>query len=80
MLQTGTGPMFFSHDYVIIMHNKMELAKTLSPMFSYKEKYLDGLTKLPLSMTDMLAHEHGHVRYAYYKLDFYLHDANYIVE
>ena len=35
--------------------------------------------KLPVSMTRMLAHGHGDVRYVHYGLDLYPHDANYTV-
>ena len=70
----------FSHECVTIMHDKMDHAKSASLVFSHKIKHLDGLTKLPLSVTGMLAHGHGNVRYAYYGLDLYPHDANYIVE
>ena len=69
----------FPHECVTIMHDKMDHAKTASPVFSHKTKHLDGLTKLPLSVTGMLAHGHGDVRYAHYGLDLYPHDANYTV-
>ena len=69
----------FLHECVTIMHDKMDHAKTTSPVFFHKTKHLDGLTKLPLSVTGMLAHGHGDVRYAHYGLDLYPHDANYIV-
>jgi len=61
----------------MIMHDKMNHAKTPSPVFSHKSKQLDGLTKLPISVTRMIAHGHGDVRYAYYGLDIFLHDSNY---
>ena len=69
----------FPHECVTIMHDKMDHAKTASRVFSHKTKHLDGLTKLPLSVTGMLAHGHGDVRYAHYCLDLYPHDANYTV-
>ena len=69
----------FLHECVTIMHEKMDHAKTASPVFSHKTKHLDGLTKLPLSVTGMLAHGHSDVRYVHYGLDLYPHDANYIV-
>ena len=69
----------FPHECITIMHDKMDHAKTASHVFSHKTKHLDGLTKLPLSVTRMLAHGHGDVRYAHYGLDLYPHDANYTV-
>lgn len=62
-----------------IMHNKMDHSKTASPAFSHKIKHVDGLTRLPISVTGMLAHGHGDVRYAHYGLDIYQHDVNYTV-
>ena len=61
------------------MHDKMDHAKSASLVFSHKTKHLDGLTKLPLSVTGMFAHGHGVVRYAHYGLDLYPRDANYTV-
>ena len=52
------------------MHDKMDHAKTAFPVFSHKRKHLDGFIKLLVSMTGMLAHGHGDVRYAHYGLDF----------
>ena len=69
----------YPHECLTIMHDKMDHAKTASPVFSYKSKQLDGLTKLPVSVTGMIAHGHGDVRYAHYGLDIFLHDSNYIV-
>ena len=69
----------FPHECVTIMHDKMDHAKTTSPIFSHKMKHLDGFMKLPVSVTRMLAHGHGDVKYEHYGLDLYPHDANYIV-
>ena len=59
-----------------IMHYKMDHAMTASLVFSHKTEHLDGFTKLLVSVTRMLAHGHGDVKYAHYGLDFYPHDAN----
>ena len=69
----------FFHECVIVMHDKMDHAKTASLVFFHNTKHLDGFTKLPVSVTRMLAHGHGDVRYAHYGLDLYPYDANYIV-
>ena len=69
----------YPHECLTIMHDKMDHAKTASSVFSHKSKQLDGLTKLPVSMTGMIAHGHGDVHYAHYGLDIFLHDSNYIV-
>ena len=69
----------YPHKCLTIMHDKMDLAKTASPVFSHKSKQLDGLTKLPISVMGMIAHGHGDVRYAHYGLDIFFHDSNYTV-
>ena len=48
-------------------------------MFFHKTKHFDKLIKLPLFLIDMLTHGHDDVRYVYYELDLYLHDANYTI-
>ena len=58
------------------MHDKMDHAKTASPVFSHKSKELDSLVKLSVSVTGMIAHGHGDVRYAHYGLDIFPHDSN----
>ena len=70
---------FFPNECVTIMHDKMDHAKIASPIFSHKTKQLDGLMKLHVLVTGMLAHGHGDVCYAHYGLDIFAHDANYTV-
>jgi hypothetical protein len=70
---------FFPAECVTIMHDKMDQAKTTSPVFSHKTKQLDGLMKLPVLVIGMLVHGHGDVRYAHYGLDIFAHDSNYTV-
>ena len=67
------------HECVTIIHDKMDHAKTASPVFSHKSKELDGLVKLPISVTGMIAHGHADVRYAHYGLDVFAHDSNYTI-
>ena len=61
------------------MHDKMDHSKTACPVFSHKSKDTDGLMKLPISVTEMIVHGHGDVRYAHYGLDLFPHDSNYII-
>jgi hypothetical protein len=70
---------FFPGECVTIVHDKMDHTKTASPVFSHKTKQLDGLMKLPVSVTGMLAHGHGDVCYAHCGLDIFAHDSNYTV-
>ena len=68
-----------SHEVVTIMHDKMDHSKTASPVLSHKVKHLDGLMKLSVAVTGILAHGYVDQRYAHYGLDLYSHDANYTV-
>jgi hypothetical protein len=70
---------FFPSECVTIMHDKMDHAKAASHVFSHKTKQLDGLMKLHVAVTGMLAHGHGDVRYAHYGLDIFAHDVNYTI-
>ena len=67
------------HEVVIIMHDKMDHSKIASLVLSHKMKHLDGLMKLSVAVTGILAHGHVDQRYVHYGLDLYSHDANYIV-
>ena len=57
----------------------MDHSKTACPAFSHKSKELDGLMKLLVSVTGMLAHGHADVQYAHYGLDVFSHDSNYTI-
>ena len=67
------------HEVVTIMHDKMDHSKSASPVLSYKVYHLDGLMKLPIAVTSILAHGYVDQHYAHYGLDLYSYDANYIV-
>ena len=69
----------YPHECLTVMHDKMDHAKTASPVFSHKSKELDSLVKLPVSVTGMIAHGHGDMRYAHYGLDIFPHDSNYTI-
>jgi hypothetical protein len=62
-----------------IIYDKMDHGKTASPCFASKNKDTDMFTKLPLSVTGMMAHGHGDERYAHYALDLYPGDCNHTV-
>ena len=61
------------------MHDKMNHVKTTCPIFSYKSKEIDGLMKLPIFVTGMIAHGHGDVHYTHYGLDIFPYDSNYTI-
>jgi hypothetical protein len=70
---------FFPGKCVTLLHDKMDHTKTASLVLLHKTKQLDGLMKLHVSVTCMLAHGPGNVRYTHYSLDIFAHDANYTV-
>ena len=51
----------FPHECLTVMHDKMDHSKTDSLVFLHKSKDLDGLVKLLVSVTSMIAHGHGDV-------------------
>jgi hypothetical protein len=46
---------------------------------SYKNKAIDSFTKLLIAVTGMIAHRHGDLRYAHYRLDIYLSNSNHTI-
>jgi len=66
----------FSHETLTIMYDKMDHAKITSLVFSHKNKDFDSLTKLHVSITGMIAHDHRDVCYTHYSLDLFSQDSN----
>jgi hypothetical protein len=62
-----------------IIHDKMDHSKTTSPHFSHKNKNTEAFMKLLVSVTGMIAHGHGDIRYAHYALDLYPANSNHTV-
>jgi hypothetical protein len=62
-----------------IIHDMMDHSRTMSPHFSYKNKSTEAFMKLPVSVTGMIVHGHGDIRYAHYVLDLYPAYSNHIV-
>jgi hypothetical protein len=62
-----------------IIHDKMDHSKTTSLQFSHKNKSTEAFMKLLVSVTGMIAHGHGDIRYAHYGLDLYPANSNHIV-
>jgi hypothetical protein len=62
------------------MHDKMDHAKTTSFVFLHKRKQLVELMKLHVSITGILTHHHGDIRYIHYSLDLFAHNSNHITD
>ena len=69
----------YPHECLTVMHDMIDHARIASPVFSYKSIELDSLVKLLVSVTGMIAHGHGDVRYAHYGLNIFPHDSNYTI-
>ena len=59
-----------------IIHDKMDHSKTSSPHFSHKSKHMDSFMKLPISVTGMIVHGYGDIRYAHFGLDIFPTNSN----
>jgi hypothetical protein len=57
----------------------MDHSKTACPHLSHKNKAVDSFMKLPVAVTGMIAHGHGHERYAHYGLDIYPSNSNHTI-
>ena len=64
---------------VTIIHDKMDHSKTSFPYFSHKSKYMDSFMKLPISISGMIAYDHGDVCYTHFGFDIFPSDSNHIV-
>jgi hypothetical protein len=63
-----------------IIHDKMDQSKTMSLHFFYKNKNIDSLMRLPISVIGMIAHGYGDIWYAYYNLELYLSESSHYVD
>ena len=63
-----------------VIHDKMDHSKTSSPHFSHNSKHMDSFMKFPISVTRMIAHDHGDVHYAHYGLDIFPSDSNHTLD
>lgn len=54
--------------FLYIIHDKMDIAKTILPRMRVTMKAIQGLGQLPMSITGMVAHGHGDRAYAHYAL------------
>jgi hypothetical protein len=53
-------------DFLCIIHDKMDTAKTALPRMRVTTKATQGLGQLPMNVTGMVAHGHGDGAYAHY--------------
>ena len=69
----------FPNKMLCIIHDKMDHSKTASPHFSHKIKATESYMKMPVSVTGMIAHGHGDVRYAHYGVGIFPTDSNHTI-
>ena len=62
-----------------VIHDKMDHSKTTSPHYSHKTKVTDSFMKMPFAISGMIAHGHGDVQYAHYRIDIFPSDSNHTI-
>jgi hypothetical protein len=63
-------------DFLCIIHDKMDTAKTALPRMRVTTKATQGLGQLPMNVTGMVAHGHGDGAYAHYAPQCWPGDSN----
>jgi hypothetical protein len=77
----GSRYMFISKPKkcLIIIHDKMDHAKTASPCFASKTKSTNSFMRLPVAVTGIIAHGHEDVKFAHFSLDLHPGDSNHTI-
>jgi hypothetical protein len=66
-------------EFLCIIHDKMDHAKTTLPRLQMCNKMIFGLGQLPIILTRMIAHGHGDERYAQYFNELLLNNPNFTI-
>ena len=62
-----------------IIHDKVDSAKTTNPRMQVTTKLTPSLGQFPVNVTRMVTHGHGDGAYAYYLIDLWPGDSNFII-
>lgn len=65
--------------YLCIIHDKMAKSKTAIPQIKPVPKSLNGVERLPVSLTRMLTHGHGQIAYGHFALSLWPSDPNFTI-
>ena len=65
--------------FLCIIHDKMDQSKTAIPQIKPVPKSLNGVERLPVSLTGMLTHGHGQTAYGHFALGLWPSDPNFTI-
>ncbi len=65
--------------FLCIIHDKMDQSKTAIPHIKPVPKSLNGVERLPVSLTGMLTHGHGQTAYGHFALGLWPSDPNFTI-
>lgn len=65
--------------FLCIIHDKMDQSKTAIPQIRPIPKSLNGVERLPISLTGMLTHGHGETSYGHFALGLWPSDPNFTI-
>ncbi len=66
-------------EFLCIIHDKMDHAKTTLPRLQVTNKMICGLVQLPIRLMVMIVHGNGNERHAQYSNKLWLNDPNFII-
>ncbi len=71
--------MWLKDEFLCIIHDKKDHAKTTLPRLQIYNKIIFGLGQLPVTLTGMIIHGHEDERYAQYSNELWLNDPNFTI-
>ncbi len=74
-----TKSMQSKDEFLCIIHDKMDHAKTALPRLQVCKKMISRLRQLPITLTSMITHGHGDERYAQYFNELWPNDPNFTI-
>ena len=69
----------YPNKFLCIIHDKMDQSKTAIPQIKPVPKSLNGVERLPVSLTGMLTHGHGQTAYGHFALGLWPSDPNFTI-
>jgi len=74
-----TESMWLKDEFLCIIHDKMDHAKTTLPRLQMCNKMIFGLGQLPITFIGMIEHSHGGERYAQYFNEMWPNNPNFTI-
>jgi hypothetical protein len=66
-------------EFLCVIHDKMDHAKTTLPRFQMTNKMIFGLGQLPITFIGMITHGHGDEGYVQYSNELWSNDPNFTI-